>query len=46
MDYTRTDRKEEGKILGKWLADGCTVESRFTGTWRETITHCKCKTKE
>ena len=46
MDYNRTDRKEAGKILGKWLADGCTVEPRFTGTWQETITHCKCKTKE
>lgn len=31
MDYTRTDRKEAGKLLGKWLADGCTVEPRFSG---------------
>lgn len=46
MGYNRTDRKEAGKILGKWLADGCTVEPRFTGTWQETITRCKCKTKE
>ena len=46
MDYTKTDRKEAGKILGEWLANGCTVEPRFIGTWRETITCCKCKNKE
>jgi len=42
LDYIRTDRKDAGKILGEWIADGCTVEPRFTGQWCERITSCKC----
>lgn len=40
-DYERTGKKEIGKILGKWLADGCTVEPRFSG-FVETIGACEC----
>lgn len=42
LDYDRTDRRDAGKIMGEWLARGCTVEPRFGGTWTETITACKC----
>jgi hypothetical protein len=42
MDYDRTDRKEAGKILGQWIADGCTIEPRFSGNWSVTVTACKC----
>jgi hypothetical protein len=42
LDYDRTDRREAGKIMGKWLADGCTVAPRFSGSWSEKISVCKC----
>ncbi len=42
MDYARTDRRDAGKILGQWIADGCTITPRFTGSWSETVTKCKC----
>lgn len=42
MDYERTDRKEAGKTLGRWLADGCTIEPRFTGSWQVTVEPCAC----
>lgn len=42
MDYTRTDRKDAGKLLGEWLADGCKIEPRFKGTWNEKIATCEC----
>lgn len=43
MDYARTDRKDAGQILGKWLHDGCTVEPRFAGTWSATVEACRCE---
>ncbi len=43
MDYDRTDRREAGKILGEWLAQGCTVAPRFDGTWSVDVTACKCE---
>ena len=43
MDYTRTDRKDAGQMLGKWLHDGCTVEPRFEGTWKATVGACRCE---
>ena len=43
MDYERTDSKDAGRLLGKWIADGCTIEPRFSGTWSANITSCKCK---
>lgn len=43
MDYTRTDRKDAGQMLGKWLHDGCTVEPRFAGTWSATVEACRCE---
>jgi (2Fe-2S) ferredoxin len=43
MDYTRTDRKDAGKIIGEWLAKGCTVQPKFVGTWSVTVTSCKCE---
>jgi hypothetical protein len=43
LDYDRTERKEAGKIIGKWLHDGCTVEPRFGGTWSVTVDHCRCE---
>jgi hypothetical protein len=41
MDYERTDRKEAGQLLGRWLAEGCTVEPRF-GNFSETVYSCHC----
>ena len=42
MDYHRTERKEAGKILGEWLASGCTVEPKFEDIWQITIGNCIC----
>lgn len=42
LDYTRTDRKDAGKIFGQWIADGCTITPRFTGDWSVHVTGCKC----
>ena len=42
MDYTRTDRQDAGRLLGQWLADGCTIEPRFDSGWIEHITSCRC----
>jgi len=46
MDYERTDRQEAGKLLGQWIADGCTIEPRFAGNWSTNVTACKCEAKE
>ena len=43
MDFERTDRKEAGQILSGWLADGCTVEPRFTGSWAAKVDACACE---
>lgn len=43
MDITRTERKEAGAILGKWLHDGCTVIPKFEGTWEASVQPCQCE---
>ncbi|SNY95516.1 hypothetical protein SAMN04488142_0016 [Halomonas sp. hl-4] len=40
------ENKDAGKLLGKWLYDGCTVEPRFGGTWSESIKPCLCEKAE
>lgn len=42
IDYERTDPKIIGKMLGKWIADGCTIEPRFGGRWEVEVKSCKC----
>ena len=42
MDFERTDRREAGAILGRWLFEGCTVEPRFDHNWSVFIEPCKC----
>lgn len=42
LDYGRTDRRDAGKIMGQWLADGCTVSPRFESSWSEKLSACKC----
>ncbi|HEQ0021719.1 TPA: hypothetical protein VDW60_003972 [Pseudomonas aeruginosa] len=46
MDINRTERADAGRLLGKWLYDGCTVEPRFAGTWSTEIGPCKCPKAE
>lgn len=43
MDWTHTERREAGQILGRWLASGCTVDPRFTGTWEAYVERCQCQ---
>lgn len=42
LDYERTERKEAGKLMGAWLADGCCIEPRFTGSWTAQVEPCRC----
>ncbi|KAB0668960.1 hypothetical protein F6V30_14070 [Oryzomonas sagensis] len=42
LDYGRTNRNDAGKILGKWLAGGNTVEPRFGTIWMVKIESCGC----
>lgn len=42
LDATRTQPGEAGKILGKWLFDGCTVMPHFTTEWAAGIEPCAC----
>lgn len=43
MDFSRTERVDAGKILGKWLFDGCTVAPRFEGSWSVVVEGCNCE---
>lgn len=42
LDFNQTERSDAGKILGKWLFDGCSVTPRFEGTWSVQVAQCKC----
>lgn len=42
MDYDRTDRKDAGKILGAWIADGCIITPQFDGCWSVEVKPCIC----
>ena len=42
MDYQRISRKEAGKTLGLWLAEGQTIEPRFGSVWQVDLTNCTC----
>lgn len=42
MDYQRTERRDAGKLLGEWLAHGCTVSPQFSGTWSVNVAACRC----
>lgn len=43
LDYTRTERKEAGQIIGKWLHEGCKIIPQFNSSWQITINTCKCE---
>mgnify|MGYP000869370571 CR=1 FL=1 len=44
MGYERTGRRDAGQLLGRWLADGCTIKPQFSATWKATIEQCQCDT--
>lgn len=46
LDARRTDCKEMGRVLGRWLADGCTVIPQFDGTWVAQIRPCQCEQEQ
>jgi hypothetical protein len=43
LDYLRSHRRESSEVLGRWLMDGCTVEPRFSPSWRVTVEACRCR---
>lgn len=44
LDYKRTENKDAGIILGRWIADGCIIEPKFTGDWSCVVKSCICET--
>ena len=46
LDARRTDNKEAGRLLGRWLADGCAVIPQFDGTWVAEIRPCQCEQEQ
>jgi|GEM_PF-1231285 len=46
MDYERTERAEASKLLGAWLADGCTVSPKLVAPWSISVGVCKCDDSE
>lgn len=46
MDFARTNRQAAGRILGKWLHDGCTVEPRFDCSWSQRVAACRCERED
>lgn len=42
IDLERSDRRDAGRILGGWVAHGCTLEPRFDGTWSVRVEACTC----
>jgi len=43
LDYDRTDRKEAGRIMGEWLADGCAIYPKFDSNWSIVVSRCRCE---
>lgn len=46
LDYERTDRVEMGRLVGKWLHHGCTIEPRFEASQLIGILPCACDAKD
>lgn len=42
IDYKRTDKKDSGRILGRWLHDGCKIIPKFDSSWQVTCNACRC----
>lgn len=42
IGISRTAADDAGKILGKWLMDGCIVEPKFDGSWCVLVEPCLC----
>ena len=43
IDLNRTERREAGKILGEWVANGCTLKPKFDSSWQTTCSPCICE---
>ena len=43
IDLERTNKFDAGKIIGKWISDGCLIEPRFKSGWCATINGCVCE---
>ncbi|MXS82779.1 hypothetical protein ABD07_06655 [Nitrosomonas oligotropha] len=42
FDINRTDNTDASRLVSIWLRNGCTLEPRFTSTWKATIEPCQC----
>lgn len=45
IDYAQADRIVAGKVLGRWIAEGCIIQPRFAASWSCEIYTCKCEEK-
>ncbi len=45
IDLNLSNRVDSGKVLGKWIADGCELKPRF-GDWQARVSKCVCEIKE
>lgn len=43
IDLERTPRAQAGKLLGHWVAEGCTLTPKFGGNWAVEVSRCVCK---
>jgi hypothetical protein len=46
IDFERSSMTDTGKILGKWIIDGCTIQPLFESNWTEVIRQCDCRNKQ
>ena len=43
IDLERTPRSDAGRLLGKWIAAGCTLTPKFGGNWAVEVSRCVCE---
>lgn len=43
IDLERTPRTEAGKLLGKWVSDGCVLAPIFEADFSVNVYPCKCE---
>lgn len=42
LDLSKMELKDAGKIMSRWLIEGCTIFPFFTGNWPKKPGKCRC----
>lgn len=45
IDLINSERKDAGKVLGNWVANGCLLTPKFDSMWSAYVKPCQCETK-